>query len=157
MRYLFDEGGSSQPPLVFERKECPFFALQRSSSARAELGDAYHLGFLDHSSRESSIILTWKQSRQDDCIPRLAERLLLGKGIAHTSRDGRRWMKRKKSMICQSLLFGWCAGRVEARCSPYRKCHVVMISADWPCKASLSSTTVYPIKIHHLHSGGTSL
>jgi hypothetical protein len=28
MRYLFDEGGSSQPPLVFERKECPFFALQ---------------------------------------------------------------------------------------------------------------------------------
>ncbi|KGO74069.1 hypothetical protein PITC_097550 [Penicillium italicum] len=24
MRYLFDEGGSSQPPLVFERKECPF-------------------------------------------------------------------------------------------------------------------------------------
>ena len=37
MRYLFRKCRKSQPPLVFERKECPFLE-KRSSSARAEMG-----------------------------------------------------------------------------------------------------------------------
>ncbi|CAP94145.1 hypothetical protein PCH_Pc16g14750 [Penicillium rubens Wisconsin 54-1255] len=80
MRYLFDEGGSSQPPLVFERKECPFLHCKEFFSP----------------------------CRVGRC------------GITHTSRDGRRWMKRKNSTIGESLVFGWCAGRVVTRGSPYR-------------------------------------
>jgi hypothetical protein len=67
MRYLYDKTQQKSTPSrlsgtkgVFklhnksattslERKECPF-CIARSSSARAELGDAYHLGFLDRSS-----------------------------------------------------------------------------------------------------------
>jgi hypothetical protein len=126
MRYLLVAGGSSQPPLVFERKECPFFALQ---------------GVLQPvPSWEMRIILaSWitvplriiynshlrKQSRQDDCIPRLAE-LSLGEGMSHTSKDGRRWMERREKFDDQSLLFEWCAGRVDPLNSPY----LGMVSRD---------------------------
>ena len=111
MRYLFDEGDLSQPPLVFERKECPFFALQGvlqpvpSWEMRIILASWIAIP-------ENCLLFKRKQSRQDDCIPRLAERLLLGEDITHTSRDGRRWMERKKLTIGESLVFGWCAGRV---------------------------------------------
>jgi hypothetical protein len=74
---------NSQPPVVFERKECPI--NMKGSSARAVMRDAYHRFLpldLSHVSGKKG------PGIPDDCSPRLAERLYKGReqhGV-HTSR-----------------------------------------------------------------------